>query len=341
MAQRKKRRYSKNAAAKKAVRETERVLGRGLSRGSLAVIMLFAALILFGAYLEEQSVQKDEPAVVVSSFIEKDADLIVKYIDVGQGDCELISYGGRSVLIDSGEKDAEDAVFEAIDGLGIKKLDYIIATHPHSDHIGCMDKVIKNYEVGTVIVPQISDDMIPTSNTYERFLNALSYKGIRLTAAKCGDVYSLEAFEGDNTAFEVLAPAGDGYDDLNDWSVVIRLVHGNSSFIFTGDAEAVSESDILSLGKNISSDVLKVGHHGSSSSTSDEFLEAVSPKIAVISCGEGNSYGHPHKEIKKKLNENNIECYRTDENGTITAYCDGESIKIICEKEAASKNADN
>lgn len=304
-----------------------------MSFPALIAVLLFVGAFFYGAYLEKGNTE--EPSAVISNFIEKDADLAIRYIDVGQGDCELISYAGKNVLIDSGEKDAAQTVMGALDGLGITRLDYIIATHPHSDHIGALYKIIEKYDIGTVIAPKIKDELVPTTKGYERFLTALSKKGKKLTAAKPGAVYSLadEDKENDNTAFEVLAPVGNDYDDLNDWSVVIRLVHGKCAFLFTGDAEKPSETDIMDSGAEISAAVLKAGHHGSSSSSSKKFLEAVSPEAVIISCGDGNSYGHPHKETIEKLEKRNIPYYRTDVCGTITVYSDGESFRVQTEKE--------
>lgn len=301
-------------------------------------VILFIAAFIYGSYLEKG--KTDEPAAVVSNFIEKDADLTIRYIDVGQGDCELISYAGQNILIDAGEKEAAEAVIGVLDGLGIKKLDYVIATHPHSDHIGALGNIIDKYDIGTVIAPRIKDELVPTSKAYERFLTALSKKGQKLTAAKAGAVYPLadENKENDNTAFEVLAPIGNDYDDLNDWSVVIRLVHGENAFLFTGDAEKAAESDIVASGAKLSADVLKAGHHGSSSSTSKKFLEAVSPKTVIISCGDGNSYGHPHKETIEKLDKNSIEYYRTDQCGTITVYSDGDSYRVQTERSGSTSS---
>ena len=301
-------------------------------------VILFIAAFIYGSYLEKG--KTEEPAAVVSNFIEKDADLTIRYIDVGQGDCELISYAGQNILIDAGEKEAAEAVIGTLDGLGIKKLDYVIATHPHSDHIGALGNIIDKYDIGTVIAPRIKDELVPTSKAYERFLTALSKKGQKLTAAKAGAVYSLadENKENDNTAFEVLAPVGNDYDDLNDWSVVIRLVHGENAFLFTGDAEKAAESDIIASGAKLSADVLKAGHHGSSSSTSKKFLEAVSPKTVIISCGDGNSYGHPHKETIEKLDKNSIEYYRTDQCGTITVYSDGEGCREQTERASSTSS---
>lgn len=293
-------------------------------------------------YLENGGSKTSEPEQIVSNFIEKDADLAVHYFDVEQGDSTLIEYKGKNVLIDAGETDMGGTVVGYLEDLGIERLDYIIATHPHSDHIGGLPEVIRNFEIGTVIAPKVSDEMTPTTKVYERFLTALSEKGLRLTAAKTGTVYSLadENLENDNTAFEIIAPVGDDYDDLNDWSVGIRLVHGETSFIFTGDAEKGAEKDMTESGAELSADVLKTPHHGSGTSSSKAFLEAVDPSIAVISCGDGNSYGHPHAETIDKFNEYGIKYYRTDMCGTVNVYSDGESIKVVTEKEVGG-NVDN
>lgn len=307
----------------------------------MILICVFAAAALYGAYLENEDTA-DEPAAVVNNFIEKDADLIVYYFDVGQGDSSLISYDGQTVLIDAGEQGMGDTVVGYIEALGISRIDYVIATHPHSDHIGGMPEVIEAFEIGTVIAPKISDEMTPTTKVYEKFLTALSGKGLRLTAAKTGDAYSLadDSVENDNTAFEIIAPIRDDYTDLNDWSVGIRLVHGDTAFIFTGDAEKDAEADMIESGEVLSADVLKTPHHGSSTSSSGAFLESVNPTYAVISCGDGNSYGHPHSETIEKFDDYGIKYYRTDQNGTVTAYSDGETVKIVTERET-DKNVDS
>lgn len=313
----------------------------GVTIPVLILLCAFIAAAAYGMYLETGG-EKREPEQIVSNFIEKDADLAVHYFDVGQGDSTLIKYKDKTVLIDAGEKDMGGTVVGYLKDLGIERLDYIIATHPHSDHIGGLPEVIRSFETGTVIAPRVSDEMTPTTKVYERFLTALSEKGLRLTAAKTGTVYSLadENLENDNTAFEIIAPVGDDYDDLNDWSVGIRLVHGETAFIFTGDAEKGAEKDMIESGAELAADVLKTPHHGSGTSSSKAFLEAVKPSIAVISSGDGNSYGHPHAETLDKFNEYGIKYYRTDGCGTVTVYSDGEAIKVVTEKEAGG-NVDN
>lgn len=293
-----------------------------------AILIILGAVFLYSAYLELGT--DSVPDAAVNSFIQKDADLEIHFIDVGQGDCSLIMWKGASVLIDCGEREQAETVKNYLKKQGVKKLDYIIATHPHADHIGGMGDIISEIEVGKVIAPRVSNKMTPTSKVYERFLQALKNKSLKLTAAKPGTSYTLSGTsETEKTPpkFEILAPVDD-YDDLNDYSVVIRLTYGSTSYLFTGDAEKRAEKDILAGGADVDSDVLKMGHHGSSTSSSEDFYEAVSPKICVIQCGSGNSYGHPHKETVKKVEDSGAKLYRNDTDGTVIVYSDGDEIFV-------------
>ena len=255
---------------------------------------------------------------------------------MGQGDCSLIKWEGAAALIDCGEAEYADTVLNYLKNQGVEKLDYIIASHPHSDHMGGMSEIIENVEVGKVIAPRVSAEMTPTSKAYERFTAALRDKALKLTAAKPGTVYSLsgrtaEATEKTPPKLEILSPVND-YDDLNNYSVTVKLTYGTTSYLFTGDIEKEAENDILESGADISADVLKIAHHGSSSSTGEEFYGAVSPEICVIQCGEGNSYGHPHADTVKLLEANGAKVYRTDVNGTVMVYSDGDEILVRTEK---------
>jgi len=245
--------------------------------------------------------------------------LTVNYIDVGQGDSIFIQTpSGKTMLIDAGVPEMGNKVVNYIKSQGINKIDIIIATHPHSDHIGGIPAVIKNFEIGKVYAPKVTH----TTKTYENFLNAVKDKGLKITSAKAGMDLDL----GEGVTAKVLAPNKDKYDNLNNYSVVVKITYKDTSFLFTGDAEKESEQEMLNKGYDLKADVLKIGHHGSSSSTTSAFLQAVSPKYAVISCGQGNSYGHPHKEIIEKLKSLNITVYRTDQQGTIIAVSDGKTI---------------
>lgn len=246
-----------------------------------------------------------------------EGSLAVHFIDVDQGDSILAESDGHYMLIDAGENDQGDKVVVYLQQQGIDTLDYVIGTHPHSDHIGGLDDVIHNFTVGEIILPPVTH----TTRTYEDVLDAAKEQGKTVTTPEVGASYRLGG-----AAFEIIAPNKDYGNDLNNWSVGIKLTNGKNSFVMCGDAEAEAEADICDNGIDISADVLKLGHHGSSTSSSDVFLDRVSPEYAVISCGLGNSYGHPHKETMAKMAERGISVFRTDEQGTVVAVSDGDTI---------------
>ncbi|NLM75491.1 MAG: MBL fold metallo-hydrolase [Clostridiaceae bacterium] len=250
--------------------------------------------------------------------------LKVHFIDVGQADSILIIQNNSTMLIDAGNNADSDLVTQYIKSKGITKLDYVIGTHPHEDHIGGLDAVINNFDIGTVIMPKVAAN----TRTFEDVVNAIKNKDLKVTAPVPLDEYDL----GD-AKFVILAPNSDNYEDLNDYSIVVKLTFGNNSFIFTGDAEAVSENEILSKGYNIKADVLKVGHHGSRSSTTENFLRKISPDYAVISVGKDNNYGHPSQEVLNLLKKENISVYRTDERGTIIAISDGNKLSFEFDRD--------
>lgn len=244
----------------------------------------------------------------------------VHFIDVGQADSILIKKGNESMLIDAGNYADSNLVLNYLKEQKIERLNYVIATHPHEDHIGGLDIVIDTFEVEKVIM----SDAISTTKIFEDLLDSISNKGLSITKAKVGDIYSLNG-----ASFTILAPIQDKYSDLNNFSVVVKLTNDANTFLFTGDAEGISESEMLIKNKEIlKADVIKLGHHGSSTSTTQDFLDAVNPTYAVIAVGSGNTYGLPNLETLNRLFAKNIQTYRTDLQGTIIAKSDGKTISF-------------
>ncbi len=288
---------------------------------SILLILMLAVSALPGCSADNFSDTAAPPSMDVPAASTDTASggtdpLRVYFLDVGQGDCTILTQGDSAMLIDAGENDKGTTVQSYLEYLGIDSLDYAVLTHPDSDHIGGADVVLYKFDCDTILMPDVRTD----TRTYDDVIQAMNAKGETAVHPSPGDIY-----EFGDAAFTVLAPV-QSYDDNNNNSIVLRLDYGDNSFLFTGDAESQAEADILASGADVEADVLKVGHHGSSTSTSDEFLAAVSPEYAVISCGEGNSYGHPHAETLNKLRQNGITVYRTDEQGTIVAESDGREI---------------
>ena len=247
--------------------------------------------------------------------------LKIHFLDVGQADCIFTQLpNGQTILVDSGNNDDASVVTAYLKKQGVKKIDYLIATHPHEDHIGSMDSIIRSFQIGKIFMPKATT----TTKAFEDLLLAVKAKGLKINTAKAGTVVLNQG----NLKINFVAPCGSNYDDLNNWSAVTRIQYGNNSFLLMGDAEVLSEQEILSSGVNIKADVLKVGHHGSSSSTSSSFLKSVKPKYAVISVGTGNKYGHPHKVTLTKLANAKIQVYRTDRDGTTIVTSDGKNISV-------------
>lgn len=252
-------------------------------------------------------------------------EIDVHYIDVGQGDSTLIITENSTVLIDAGEYSEADKVVSYINQLGIKKLDVVIATHPHSDHIGGMSKVIENFEIDTLYMPFVPDDMIPSGYAYERFIQAMLDNDVN--AAELTESLKLTL---DDALFEFFPPPKE-YTNLNNYSILTRLTHGENTFLFSGDAESDAEADHLANNANLSARVYKAGHHGSNTSSSEDFLNAVSPEICVISCGAGNSYKHPGEKAVKRMQKHSNAFFRTDLMGTIIINSNGKDLKYTYE----------
>ena len=253
-------------------------------------------------------------------------DIRVHYIDVGQGDCEFIELpNGQTMLIDAGNSHNGSEIVRYIKNIfEYDEIDYVVATHPHSDHIGGMAEVLNSFDVGTMYMPEKSH----TSKTFENLLDVIENKNINLHRAKANTNILTSGL----LTIDILAPIDDGYSNLNNYSAVVKLVYGETVFLFTGDAEREVENKLLS--SDIDADVLKVGHHGSNTASTSAFIKKVTPKVSVISCGTGNQYGHPHSETLAVLNDNNSQIYRTDEVGTVIVTADSKK-KISVDKKAS------
>ncbi len=287
-------------------------------------MMLLIVLLLLSA-LSGCSVTTADNSVAGST-------LKVMYLDVGQGDSILIESGEDAMLIDAGEAEEGDNVAGILEQEHIKELKYIIGTHPHSDHIGGLAKVIESCDTDEIFL----SDITYSSKTYDNLLKLVKKEGIKKTLPAAGDTYKL----GD-ASFTFITPLDKDYgDNVNNYSLGIHLTNGKNSFLFTGDLEEEAEKDLVESGREIEADVLKVNHHGSSTSSCEEFLRAVDPVYAVISVGKGNSYGHPAAATLASLEDEDVQTYRTDLSGTIVITSDGKNVSVKTEGKQASKITD-
>lgn len=272
-----------------------------------------------GLSVDETEETKND--IGASAPVPENGEVIFHFIDVGQGDAILITTPDGNMLVDTSVKSARDELVAYLDTVGVTKLEYLVLTHPDADHIGNADYIIENYEIANILLP----DHAATSKTYERMLTAMENSTANVICPEPGYTFNLGALQ--NT---VIAPNED-YGDANEMSIVFKSVYGETSVMMTGDAEYESEEDIVKLwsAADLKCDILKVGHHGSTTSTTQAFLDAVDPDIAVISCGEGNTYGHPHTETLDKLAAKGVTVYRTDTQGTIIFKTDGESFSLV------------
>lgn len=276
--------------------------------------------MLLGILLIANILKKPETAPV-------SGELSVHYIDVGQGDCIYIETGGNNMLIDCGEAYKTDEAIAYLSELEVTELDYVVGTHPHSDHMGGMSEIVKNFDIGEFIMPHLDESDIPTTKYFMNFLDEAEKCSLNVREAEPGRKFSLGEAE-----CEIIAPISDNYGNTNDYSVGIIIRYGKNSFIFTGDAEESAEMEMIGSGRLGHIDVYKAGHHGSDTSSSEEFLKVISPDYAVISCGEGNSYGHPADITLEKLGKYTDNIYRTDLCGDIVITSDGKEIEVRTER---------
>lgn len=258
------------------------------------------------------NVNENPPTVVEKQL------MTVHYIDVGQGDSIFIELPNkRTMLIDAGESSKGKIVSNYISSLGYTKIDYLVGTHPHSDHIGGMAHIINTFSIGSIYMPKA----ISTSKTYENLLNTISQKELSVFTTKVG----VNILNEQDLKINIIAPNSDSYSDLNDYSAVIKITYGNNKFLFMGDAEVKSENEIKN---DVSADVIKIGHHGSDTSSGQNFVNKVNAKYVIISVGVNNRYNHPYQSTIDRWSNIGAKIFRTDLNGNIIVSSNGSKINI-------------
>lgn len=296
---------------------------RKKGKPSLLAIIIFIVIALLG--VKETGLVEIDNSKLTNSRL--DGEVYVHFIDVGQGSSTLIQQGKKGILIDSGLADYGDTVSDFIKSCGVTDLEYVIATHPHDDHIGSLSQVMDDFTVGKIIMPELAEFNTPTTRVYERLIDYIVDNNIDAYAAEFGDIYEM-----DDVKIQILGPVKQ-VKDLNDMSVICKVYAGESTFMLLGDAEKEELASVYEYnnkyGADLKSDVILLGHHGSSTSIYKPFLNKVDAKTAVISCGRNNSYNHPHKEALDYCKQNGIAVVRTDIHGTITYRSTEDSFERI------------
>jgi competence protein ComEC len=288
-----------------------------MAAGTVMALLLAAAVVLAGCTFPSGPVPSLKPGTT--------GDLRAYFLDVGQGDSSVILFRDKVVLIDAGDTDMGATVASDLQRLGVTKIDLLVATHPHADHIGGMQAVLANFPVGEVL----DAGMPSTSSLYERFLTTIDENEIPYVVAERGQAPGIDP------ALRILVPSPPEDrigDDLNANSIVLRVSYGTVNLLYTGDATKDAEEVMTAAGYPLDAQVIKVGHHGSSGASSAAFLLRVDPEVAVISAGEGNDYGHPHRETLERLKTAGAAVYRTDTDGSILVTSDGNTFSVTTEK---------
>ncbi len=291
-------------------------------KAAAAILVLFIVFFVVVLLLPPSGGKSPGPGASGDSVVDEAplGQLVVHFIDVGQGDAILVRSPEQDILIDGGPRSAGGFVASYLQSLGVEELDLVVGTHPHEDHIGGLIAVLETFPVGEVLDPGVAH----TTKTFEDYLTVIDRKDIKFTEARAGMIRDL----GGGAGLEVLHPGEPSGGNLNNASVVARLTFGRVSFLFSADAEVEAEQEILGRRLPLSGVILKVGHHGSRTASSNAYLKAVNPEVAVIMCGSGNEYGHPHRETLVKLAAVGANIYRTDVHGTIIVVTDGKDYTV-------------
>ena len=300
----------------------------------LTVILTLVAIVLvLMRMMDEETVEQGAEATpaptaaiaTVQPTGEAETGMTLTVLEVGKADCLVLQCDGESMIVDGGNEGDEAYILSQLESMDIEWFKYLVNTHPHEDHLGSLDAVIYQYPVKQAI---LSPKEHTTSN-YERLLAALEEREVPVEVPEVGDVYELGG-----ATITVLSPDPDAdYDGYNDWSLVLMCQYGDVRYLLMGDAETPVEGDLVESGVDLRADVLKIGHHGSSTSSRKSFLTAVSPTWALITCDETEEAGEPHEKVVRYLNELSIPYLRTDQCGVITVYTDGEDIAITTQRE--------
>ena len=304
---------------------------RGRNRKRIGALLLSVFCVLAAVLVLQTSGQPESGEHVAQAATTQAGTLTVTWLDVGQGDAAVIQCGGQAMMIDGGKPEKSSYIYAWLQQHGLSFLDVMVATHADADHIGGLSGALNYASVGTAYCPVTTG----TTKTFESFEKYLSKQGKSITVPTAGTHFSLGGAQ-----VQILGPLRDA-EDSNNASIVLKVSFGATSFLFTGDAEREEEQDLLNSGANLQSTVLKVGHHGSDSSTSYPFLRAVAPQYAVISVGAGNSYGHPTEAVLSRLRDAGVTTFRTDMQGEITAVSDGQTVSFSVEKNASADTLAN
>lgn len=295
----------------------------------LSVFWVLAAVLVFQTFGKQESGEHVAQAATTQTGFDHttQTSLMVTWLDVGQGDAAVIQCGGHAMLIDGGKPEESSYIYAWLKQHGLSSLDVMVATHVDADHIGGLSGALNYATVGTAYCPATTG----TTKTFESFVKYLAAQGKSITVPTTGETFALGAAQ-----VQILGPLRSA-EDSNNSSIVLKVTYGATSFLFTGDAEREEEQDLLNAGENLQSTVLKIGHHGSDTSTSYPFLRAVAPQYAVISVGAGNSYGHPTEAVLSRLRDAGVTTFRTDMQGEITAVSDGNTVHFSVAKNAAAE----